>query len=70
MTAIRFRGWKIEIVAPVHVHRAAPTVPAARKASERDSAPRVHHDPTPTPGAFEPPLDLFREIARGGRALE
>lgn len=67
MTAIRFRSWKVEIVAPLHVHRAVAKAPA-KDAARR--APGVLHDPTPTPGAFEPPMDLFKEIARGARALD
>jgi hypothetical protein len=70
MTAIQFHGWKVEIVAPVHVRRAVPTPPAPAMSTDPGAPQVVHRDPSPTPGAFEPPLDLFKEIARGGRALE
>jgi len=67
MSRMRIRGWTLEIVAPVHLRR---SVPAVARDHPVSAAPVIHRDPTPTPGAFEPPMDLFREIARGGRALE
>jgi hypothetical protein len=70
MTAIRMGKWRVELVAPVHVRRAPASIVASAASTAARSTRRVHRDPQPTPGAFEPPADLFREIARGGRALE
>lgn len=67
MSTLRIRGWTLEIVAPVHLRR---SVRAAAADHAERTLSTIHHDPTPTPGAFQPPVDLFREIARGGRALE
>lgn len=66
MPTIRIRRWRLDLVAPVHLR---PTPPLRPQHSPRSADP-IHRDPTPTPGAFEPPVDLFREIARGGRALD
>ena len=70
MSRMRIRGWTLEIVAPVHLRRSVPAVTRDHPVRPLPAAPTIHRDPTPTPGAFEPPVDLFREIARGGRALE
>lgn len=66
MATIRIRRWSLDLVSPVRV-RHAPSQGSQHPAA---SAAPVHRDPTPTPGAFEPPVDLFRAIARGGRPLE
>ncbi len=67
MTTLRFKDWTFDIVSPVRVRRATKERAVA---STRIFDQPLHRDPTPTPGAFEPPIDLFRVIARGERGLE
>jgi hypothetical protein len=69
MSRMRIRGWTLEIVVPVHLRRDRTPAHAPKNLAGAPQ-PTIHRDPTPTPGAFQPPVDLFREIARGGRALE
>lgn len=72
MTTLRIKDWTFDIVAPLRVRRVNHDSSAQDKAtvSTRIFDQPLYRDPTPTPGAFEPPVDLFRVIARGERGLE
>ena len=67
MATLTFKKWIVEVGSPIRVHKPAR---ATLNSVTRPFDTPVHRDPTPTPGAFEPPIELFRVIARGERGLD
>lgn len=67
MTTLRIKNWTVDLVSPLRVRRVNS---ASAHGLPRSIEQPLHSDPTPTPGGFEPPLDLFRMIARGESGLE